>query len=388
MLIVVVAAPTAAVFFKEPRLVAVINVASLQFVINGAAIAPDSLLRREMRFRPLAYVEVSAGVVTSITTLSLALLDRGVWSLVVGSLVGAVYRTVALTLVEGKVIVPIFRMKGLRRVLTYGGQLTTSRILWYIMSQADILIAGKFLGKDALGQYSLALQLATLPMQKAMAVINQVMFPAFSRHQGAPSLLLGAVERGVRLLALGSVPVLWGVGAVAPEFVDAFLGLSWKSAVVPIQLVAAVVPIRMLSAFLSTTICAVGRADLDLRNTLVGAVVMPLGFIVGAAWGLDGLAGRMLITVPMVFFVSFRRVAPVLGLKFRRLSSRLAPSLLAGFAMIAVVASVRQYAVGDLVPLVRFACLVVAGALTYVGTITLADRGIWRELKELVRNEA
>ncbi len=115
---------------------------------------------------------------------------------------------------------------------------------------------------------------------------------------------------------------------------------------------------------------------------------MPLGFLVGAAWGIDGVAGSMLITVPIVFFVSFRRVAPVLGLKFRHLSSGLAPSLLAGLAMIAVVVGAREYALGDLAPLVRFACLVVAGALTYVGAITLADRGIWRELKELVRNES
>ena len=74
------------------------------------------------------------------------------------------------------------------------------------MSQTDVLIAGRMLGKDALGQYSLALQLATLPMQKAMSVINQVTFPLFSRSQDKPAELVAAVDRSIQLLTLCSVP--------------------------------------------------------------------------------------------------------------------------------------------------------------------------------------
>ena len=92
-LVVMAASPLAALFFHEPRVSAIISVSALQFFVNAIGVAPDAILRREMRFQSLAYVEVAAGVVAGVSTLSCAFYGLGVWSLVLGNLIGALYRT-------------------------------------------------------------------------------------------------------------------------------------------------------------------------------------------------------------------------------------------------------------------------------------------------------
>jgi len=61
---------------------------------------------------------------------------------------------------------PSFSLSGVRSFLVVGGQFTAARILWFLYSQADIFIAGKLLGKELLGFYSVAMHLASLPVQK------------------------------------------------------------------------------------------------------------------------------------------------------------------------------------------------------------------------------
>jgi O-antigen/teichoic acid export membrane protein len=78
---------------------------------------------------------------------------------------------------------PVFRLGGVRRHVTYGGALATSRLAWQVINQSDVLIAGRFLTPCAVGLYSVSLHLATLPMQRVMTIVNQMVFPAVARLQ-------------------------------------------------------------------------------------------------------------------------------------------------------------------------------------------------------------
>ena len=138
------------------------------------------------------------------------------------------------------------------------------RLSWQLVYQSDVLIGARRLGSVDIGAYSVALQLATLPMQRIMGVINQVVLPAVARLQDERERLRRRLLEGCRILTAFSVPVLWGMSATSPEIVGVALGPKWSSAVLPLQLISLVVPLRMVSAAFSTANLGIGRAGTRL----------------------------------------------------------------------------------------------------------------------------
>ncbi|MGQ0836551.1 MAG: lipopolysaccharide biosynthesis protein [Gammaproteobacteria bacterium] len=380
-LVVALGAPLFAELLGDERLINVIRVLAIQFLLNAIEAAPQSLAYRQMEFKRLAGIELVATLTGAFTTLFLAWLGMGVWALVFGNLTGALLRT-ALYVALGGFVWPSFNFRGIASHLRFGGAVTASRLLWQITYQADVLIAGRVLGREAVGLYSVSIHLAALPMTKAMSIVNQVAFPAVARLQDELPRLRQRLLDSFRMLALVAIPALWGISAVAPEFVDVLLGPRWHPAITALQLVSLVAPLRMLAAILSTALTAVGRADLELRNTIVSAIVLPAAFLVGVQAGINGLAVSWLVAIPIIFALNFPRTLPELGFGFLDLLTAVRVPLAGGVVMYLAVAGTR-------LPLQHWEeapglpVLIVVGAVAYLATVRLLDRTIWTDVQKL-----
>ena len=81
----------------------------------------------------------------------MALSGYGVWALVAGQLTMHACMAIGLNAISPFLKWPDFSLRGARATLAFGGKVTASRVLWFLSSQADILIGGKMLGKELLG---------------------------------------------------------------------------------------------------------------------------------------------------------------------------------------------------------------------------------------------
>jgi O-antigen/teichoic acid export membrane protein len=380
--VVLLCAPVAAVVFDDARLTALVQVSSLNFLLSAFSTIPQSLAYRDMNFKWLAWIELFSGLLTNVSTLGLAWFGAGVWALVAGNLLGGGLRTVLLSL-GGHWVRPIFGVAGIREHLGFGGALTVGRLAWQVINQLDILIAGRVLAQDAVGVYSVSLHLATLPMQKIMSVVNQVAFPTVARLQTELPRLRGRLLEASRILTFVSVPLLWGLSSIAPEFVNIILGDKWQAAVYPLQIIGLTIPLRMLSAVLWTAATALGQAKLYLLNTALAAAILSAAFLVGVQWGVDGLASSWLVTVPCVFAVNFPRLSKALGITFGAVVASVYAPLTAGAAMFGAVAMTRSLT-SSLDDLQRSAVLILVGAATYLALIAVLDRRVWVDFKRLM----
>lgn len=380
-LILAAVGPAIARFYEDPRLGALVAVAGLQFVVNAVAVIPDSMLRRTMNFKAIAIADIVWAISNSLATLWLAIDDRGVWALVLGNLFGAIVHTLTLTLLNTHRVWPNLRLRRAGGLLGFGGYMTGSRFAWFFMSQADVLIGSKFLSKEGLGLYSVSLHLASLPMQKAMGIVNQVGFSAISRMQDHGVEVTAGMGKAIRLLAYAVLPVLVGLACVAQEFVQVVLGANWDGAVLPLQLVALAVPLRMLGAVLSTAVTGLGRADVDFRNTLTGVALMPLCFVAGVQWGAEGLAASWLVAVPAVFLLNYERTRSVVGLTMQQIGKAIAIPLLATVIMAVALLSLGHVVHDGPSPWVRLLMLIVVGAAVYGSTALFFDPQLREELR-------
>lgn len=373
--LLVLGAPLIAAFFSEPRVVPVVRVLSLQFIIAAFVVVPDALLQRAMKFKGRSLIELGAVLTGSAATLFLALSGYGVWALVAGTLVAQLLKAIGLNVLVPYLRSPRFSLQGLRPLLRFGGHTTLSQLLWVAYVQVDVLIGARLLGKEALGFYSVALHLASLPIQRLSGIVNQIAFPAFARLQDDLARVGAHVLAATRVLSFVAFPVLWGISSIAPEIADVILGPKWQSAALPLQVLGLIMPLRVVAYFVPNAIQGIGRTDILLVNSLWGlAVAPPLLFLGAYHWGLPGLSLAWLVASPLLFLQAMARTLPAIGLRIAELGRAMAPAAGAGLVMYGAVAGARQILPVERGGFIQLAMLIIIGALAYTSASLLVNR--------------
>lgn len=383
--LLVVAAPVIASFFSETRLTWMIRALALQLLIGAFAAIPSALLARTLEFKALSLIHIAGGVCGGLTTLGLAFAGYGVWALVIGNLLMQLLRTIGYQCVVPYLKRPVFSLRGLRGLIRFGGQHTAAGVLWFMYAQADVLIAGKLLGKEVLGYYSVAMHLASLPVHKVSTTISQVAFPAFSRIQDDRNAVANYVLQGCRLLALVGFPVFFGMVSIAPELVHVLLGPQWSTAALPLQLLAIIMPLRLIDNFVPTAVQGIGRADVSLKNLVWACLIMPPALIVGANWGLLGICFAWVAVFPILFFINLARSLRVLEIQMRALIREVSFPLVMSASMCAVVVTAKPliaYRQGEIFVLL---ILVALGVVTYSALVWFFNREAAREVRALLK---
>lgn len=352
-------------FFREERLGAVIRILGVQFIFMGFSLIPQSLLEREMDFKRRSVLEFMTTILGSIITLILALLDFGVWSLVYGNLARVTTRSIGLNVLRPYLRIPIPSFKGLSGVASFGGWVTLERILWYVYTEADVFIIGRLLGNELLGVYSVARHLASLPSQKLNASITQVSLPAFASIQTDHKRFKTYFLKASRILSIISMPVFFGIAAVAPEMVPALLGERWTDAVIPIQIMAVVMPLRMIGANVPTAVKAMGRPEVTVGNLAISCMIMPAAFYIGSNWGLIGVSLAWAVGYPLTFVVSVARAGRVTGVSVLEFIGTFWKPLLVSILMFAGVGMTRSILPSDVADWLVLALLTSSGIFFY-----------------------
>src|SRR5439155_593304 len=110
---------------------------------------------------------------------------------------------------------------------------------WYVSANTDFLVAGRILGKTALGFYNVAWTLASVPVDKVAALVGQVTPAFFSAVQTDRPAMRRYLLRITEGIALITFPVSLGLVLVARDFVLVVLGSKWEGTIAPLRLLAA-----------------------------------------------------------------------------------------------------------------------------------------------------
>jgi O-antigen/teichoic acid export membrane protein len=371
--IICAAAGPAAVFFATPELQDVILVSSLTLLISGFRTVPSSLLQRELQFRRLSLNDTLQAAAQAGSVLLLAYLGFGYWSLVLGNLVGGLAGTVALVASRPhRFAIP--RDVTVRRVTSFGREVTVSRFAWYGMFNADFVVAGRALGKGALGSYTFAWTLASLPVEKISLLVTRVSLPFFAavRHnKAALRRYLLAMTEG---LALVTFPAAIGIGLLAGEVVRLALGPRWAPAILPLRVLAIVAPMRSVATLLPQMATVLGRTRFSMYHALASALVMTGSFVIGSRWGTVGVAAAWAIAYPVVLVPLLLMILREIETPIRAYLSVLRPALSASVLMTAAVLASRAIMPEGLGDGIRTAVAVLVGAATYGLALWTFDR--------------
>jgi O-antigen/teichoic acid export membrane protein len=230
----------------------------------------------------------------------------------------------------------------LREILRYSLAALGARVGWVVYQQVDSVILGKIFGEVALGFYSMARQLATLPVDKISVVANQLALPIMAGLQADRVAMRASFLRGLRLVACLTVPLCVGMALVADDFVYLALAEKWRPMVPLLRVLCALGLIRSLDVLLPPILFARYRAAFLFWWTAVLLLVMPFAFWAGAVWmGAVGVALAWIVIYPIIMAWMAREALRELETGWKIIRDQLRPVMGATVLMVGVVMIVR-----------------------------------------------
>lgn len=285
-------APVVARAFSEPTLGPAAAAISVVFVLGALAGQHQALLRRQMRVGPLMLIDIVAKVFGVAVAIASAIAGLGLWSLVLMQIatVAAVTLGAWLACDWRPALPPQIAISSITPMLSFGGGLTLSGFLNYLLRNADNLIVGRALGTEALGYYSRAYSLLLLPLGQITGPLTVVAVPTLSRLQDDPARYRRYYLAMLKLVAHTSMPLVACMGALAHEIVWLVLGPQWSDSASIFQILAFAAFWTPVGATTGWIYMSLGQTHRMAVWTAIMTPITILAFGIGTVWGVLGVA--------------------------------------------------------------------------------------------------
>jgi teichuronic acid exporter len=373
-------------FFAAPDLPAVIMVSSLGFPIAAIRTLPAAVLQRDFRFKLLAAIDLGQAVSAALITLGLALAGGKYWSIILGNAAAALLASLAVIAFSPQRFGRP-QLSKLRPAISLSKNITTATLGWYIYSNADFLVVGKMLGQAALGLYNIGWTLAMLIVERVTTLVSGVAPAYLAAAKHDLTELRRYLFRISGTIALLTFPASLGLALVADDFCRVILGARWMGAIGALRILAIYAGVRSLGPLLAQMLTVSGEDRFVARNGAAAAIVMPVAFVVGARWGVEGVAVAWVIAYPLVTTPLFMKTMRHLEIRVGDYLAALKPAFVSTAVMVVAVLALR-FGMVNARPVVRLPLAIVVGAAAYGAALFALFRSRVQTLIRVLRQSA
>jgi polysaccharide transporter, PST family len=372
-------APVAASFFHEPRLLVMMPVLGVIFVLRGLGATHAGLALKSIDFQSRTIAELAEAVVRGVISVAVAVAGGGVWSLIVGYVVGTAAWNVAIwRMVPWR---PHFRPKRrhVRSLLRFGGSLTGVAVMAAFMAQFDNIVIGRVLGPAQLGFYSIATRLPYLLIVNLAVVAGRVLFPAFAalRERGE---MERAVLTSLRYTSMVTLPLTAFMFILAEPLIIALFGDRWRPAIGAMQVLCLWALMTTFGMILGNMFKACARPDIILKLAIpqalalvVGSLVFVRQGIVAVSWVQAAIAIAAQLTVIVI-------AQHLFGLTVRSVLNQIRPAVLASAGLAAVLLGLRHLISAPWLTIIAGG---VVGSAVYLGVLLLLAPDTLKRLRTM-----
>lgn len=374
-----------ALFFAEPQVGPIIVLLSLLCLTDALQVVPRAALQREMQFARLAWAQFLQVIVTQAVVVLGATLGWGVWALVFNTLAGALAVTLLLLYWQPYKVRWPRQVATLASPLRQGWRVLASRIAYYGYTTADQIVVGRVIGKDALGAYSFATTLSTTLSTEISSVVSRVVPGIFSAVQSQAAELRRYFLVLTELIAYLTLPLSIGMALTADYAVAIVLGPQWQAVVMPLRILCLYAAFYTSQLLIGAVLMWTGQFRANMWCSVLAGVTLPLAFLAGTRWGLEGVAWAWSIAFPLAnlpaMVISFR----TLEIGFGDWLRSLLPAAVSCIGLSAALIAVRVVLpLGTPVALAAvLACA--AGSLAYLATLWFGFRPRVRSMLDFLR---
>lgn len=315
-LLITLLSPLVVLFYNEPRLHEVINTSAIIFLFGYFGSVQSILLRKELRFKSVAIIDIMGNAVGFPLTIFMACNGFAELSIVYGTVASQATRT-CLEIYYGRdLFLPklYFRIKDIQDHLRFGIFNSGESIVNFIQNNWDNLIIGRILGAKYLGIYTLALQLGYYPVSKLNPLILQVAYPLIAKLKDDVSAFKRTYLKILDILSYFNYPLLAGLFITVENVVPLVYGRGWEDTFPLIRIFVFVSALSCIAHPLFTIAYSKGKANYLFYLGLITLVIkIPVAYIFGKYWSVTGVAVGIFLTTLINLTLNLMIVHKLIG---------------------------------------------------------------------------
>lgn len=345
--IIVIAAPWIAVFFKSSNATSVIQAMGCLFLIQAAGQTATSILRRHLDFKRLQTYGIGSYLVGYMFVgLPLAWTGAGAWALVAAQVLQAVLYSALVNSYVHHSWIPTFKPDA-SGMFSFGSKILASNLTSWGISNLDSVIIGRVFGPISLGLYNRGMNLVASPMNAFTSTLQGVLFPAYSRTNGNVETTRRAYLASVGLIATIMLPAFAAVAVMPHTVIEAIYGDRWLQVAVLLTPLALAMPVNAILAVGGPLMTGLGAAGMDAASQAICVLILVPAVWLASQVSLSAVAWTVLLVYLLrAVLVSYLALRLVSGKWIQLLRALVGPMFLGLFA--ALIAGLVDSAFKDI----------------------------------------
>jgi lipopolysaccharide exporter len=333
------AAPAIAVFFSNPQVEGMVQLLSLASLLMAASSPATCLLQRDLNFRALGLIQLAGYAVGYLGVgVPMALYGYGAYALGTACVVQSAATLLGAYAAKPHPVRPLFSHAGGSETLGTGRTVFVTNVVNWLLGNIDRVLIGRVLNAHAVGLYSVAYNLASIPNVLLLGALQPAFLAAGAKLQDEPKRLAQGWLLGLACILVLATPAAVVMALLSADLVHLLYGPAWMDSAWVLAVLFLCLPAWACFGLSTPVLWNTGRKHQE------SMLQLPLLAIAGPAWWLfapSGIRGVAIVSAIVVF----ARALVIVGAALNALNMRwvtIAPYAARGLGLAALCAVAVQ----------------------------------------------
>lgn len=210
-------------------------------------IVPLNIQYRKKRFKYTALITLVTHIVTAFIAITMALLDFGVYALVVQQVASSFFLFLIFYLQDKLKFCFVIDKTPLRKIGSFSMYQFFFNVINYFSRNLDKLLIGRYVGLAPLGQYEKSYRLMLMPLHNITFAVTPVLQPVFSDFQDNLHEMAEKYKKLFQFLCYVGFPMSILLFFSGGELIIIFFGNQWHEAIFPFRVMSLTVGLQILN---------------------------------------------------------------------------------------------------------------------------------------------
>lgn len=276
-------------WYNTPMIADVLPLYALGVIFSAIRAVYQTYLMRNYNYRKMFLLNFPATVISIFVGLKLAILQYGIWSVVILFISNQILLCLFYAFFSGWHTKLMFNSELFKRHFSFGYKISLASLINTFFENIYPLIIGKFYSLKLMGIYDRAFSLGNYPIAIISTVFSKISLSMFAELSDNLIVLRTRFKQMIRITFLVSIYVIACTAMVVPFFIKVFLGEQWLQSISIFNLLCLGFLLYPIHSLNLNILNVFGRSDLILKVEFFKKVIQVLLIVVFSFWGLNGI---------------------------------------------------------------------------------------------------
>lgn len=322
----------------------ILRIQGIVIIINALTIVQFNQLRKRMRFKELARINISSAVVSVIIAIISALYGLGVWSLVIQQISLSLCNVVLLWWFIRWKPTGHISFKSLRGLFGFGFYLMCAGLLNTISNNLNGVLIGKFFSATTLGYFTQAKKLEDVSSLGILNVVEQVTYPVLVEVKEDYIRMANILKNFNIILLFFVMPLLYSIAIMAKPIIVVLYSDKWLASAPMLQILAIAGIFVCMQGSSYNAIAAIGKSKVLFNWTIIkrttNCIILVALLLI---FGFKGLLWGLVMSALFILLCNMYLVAKYIGYGFCQQIVDLLPTILLTTCPFLLILLIKNY---------------------------------------------